>query len=140
MYDSGLAPTDGSEGARRGVARAIDLASEHDARRHLLFVVDERVHGTTPALGSGELFLEAVTGRGEAVLAEAATEAQAVGVETVTTCVRGTPAEAIVEYAAAHDVDLVVGSCHGTGERCRPHVGSSTDRVLRGTPVPVVPV
>jgi nucleotide-binding universal stress UspA family protein len=140
MYEKVLLPTDGSVGAQRGLERAIDIAERFGAELHLLYVVDERILGSTPALSGDELFFESQAEWGEATLAEAAAEARASGVETETSCVRGTPYDAILRYVADNDVDLVVMGRHGRRDRGRPHIGSSTDRVLRASTVPVMPV
>jgi nucleotide-binding universal stress UspA family protein len=48
------------------------------------------------------------------------------------------PARAILDYAAEHDVDLVVMSTHGLGGMKRFMLGSVADKVLRGAPIPVL--
>jgi len=53
------------------------------------------------------------------------------GVETVV--VEGKPAEAILEYAGTHGVDLIAMTTHGASGPTRWAVGSTTERVLRHT-------
>jgi nucleotide-binding universal stress UspA family protein len=67
MYEHVLIPTDGSEGAKRGVEYGLDLAARHGADVHLLYVLDETVY-ETPALSSGELFIEKRQEAGERIL------------------------------------------------------------------------
>lgn len=50
------------------------------------------------------------------------------------------PAEAIVEYAEAHDVDLVVAGTHGRRGLQRLLIGSVAEEVLRTAPCPVLTV
>lgn len=140
MYEDVLIPTDGSEGAKRGVEYAIDIAGKYGATVHTLYVVDERTYGGTPALSSDELFLEELEKRGEEALDEIEAEAVELDLEVVRACKRGVPHEVILEYADEHDVDLIVMGRHGRGEHGHPHIGSCTDRVVRLAEIPVLPV
>lgn len=140
MYERILIPTDGSRGAKRGAKHALDIAKRYGATVHVLFVVDERVVGATPALSSNEFFIEQCEEAGNQALKEIAAEAEAMGLETVEKCVRNRPSDAILEYAEDEDIDLIVMGIHGTSERRRPHIGSVTDSVVRTAPVPVLPV
>jgi nucleotide-binding universal stress UspA family protein len=140
MYDNILLPTDGSKGAERGAEHAIDLAQRYDATVHVLYVVDERIHGGTPALSSDEVFLEEIEHRGEDILNEVSADVEREGLHAETRCVRGVPHEAILDYADQNDVDLIVMGKHGLSAHGRPHIGSSTERVVRLSDVPVLPV
>lgn len=126
-----LLPTDGSKGAERGRERALELAEERGARLHVLFVVDERVHGATPALSSDEFFLERIEQEGMAVVESVAGAARERGIEVETDCIRGDPHRAIPEYATDHGVDLIVMGVHGVRAGRPPHHGSATETVLR---------
>jgi nucleotide-binding universal stress UspA family protein len=139
MYDHVLIPTDGSDGSERGVEYGLDLAAKHDAVVHLLYVLDELVH-ETPALSSSELYLEKLELSGEEILDESAQRAEDRGLTVVTTCVRGTPSEAITDYVDQYDIDVVVMGRHGRPDPTHYHVGSCTDRVLRTASVPVLSV
>lgn len=140
MFENILIPTDGSRGAKRGVEHALDIAEKYGAKVHVLYVVDERFSGSTPALGSDELVLEKHEEHGEEVIAEIVEEAKSLGLETSSKCVRGLPYKEIQEYAEAEDVDLIVMGLHGISELQRPHIGSTTDKVIRTVNVPVLPV
>jgi nucleotide-binding universal stress UspA family protein len=139
MYEHVLIPTDGSEGAKRGVEYGLDLAARHGADVHLLYVLDETVY-ETPALSSGELFIEKRQEAGERILESTAEAAEERGLTVSRTCVRGTPSEAIREYAEGHGIDVVVMGRHGRPDPSRYHIGSCTDRVIRTAPVPVLSV
>ena len=57
----------------------------------------------------------------------------------VTTCVRrGDPADAIIEYASFHGVDLIVMSTHGRSGMSRWVLGSVADKVVRNAVQPVL--
>lgn len=52
---------------------------------------------------------------------------------------KGDPAREIVAYAAEHDIDAIVISTHGKGQKSvdSNHFGSVTERVLKNATVPV---
>ncbi|RDI70052.1 universal stress protein [Halopelagius longus] len=139
MYSNILIPTDGSRGAERGGERGLELAEEHGATVHTLFVLDERTYGT-PALSSDELYLEAVERRGARDCAEIAAAASERGLDAEVACTRGCPHEEILSYVTANDIDLVVMGGHGTSPTTRPHAYACTDRVSDSAPVPVMSV
>jgi nucleotide-binding universal stress UspA family protein len=139
MYSAVLIPTDGSIGAQRGVETGLDIARKYDATIHALFVVDERIYGETPGLSDLELRFEQVEERGEEFLRDIETRCEELGLDVQKTILRGMPYEVITTYADENDVDLIVMGRHGASAHSTPHIGSCTDRVLRTTPVPVLP-
>ena len=50
----------------------------------------------------------------------------------------GTPAWSIVEYAAAHDIDLIVMGTHGRGGMSHVLMGSVAEKVVQTAPCPVL--
>lgn len=140
MISNVLLPTDGSKGAQRGVEHALEIAESYDATLHVLYVVDERTHGLTPALSSDEVYLEKLEEDGMEVLGDVVVRAEERAIETKTECVRGMPHEAIVAYAMENDIDLIVMGIHGTGENRSPATGSVTERVIRTCTCRVLPV
>jgi len=140
MYQNILVPTDGSDHAERGVEHGLALAEEHDARLHVLFVVDETTYGSTPALSSYEAFIEEIADQAEDVAGEIVEDATERGVDATMSVLRGTPHEEILQYAQDNDIDLVVMGKRGATGVEPPHVGSVTDRVLGSADIPVVPV
>ena len=140
MFENILIPTDGSEGARRGAEHGLDIARKYGATVHVLYVVDERIHGPTPALSSDELAFEQWEKEGEEAMARIVDEVDDLDLDAVTECVRGHPYEAILKYAEGNDIDLIVMGLHGRGGVKRPHIGSTTEMVIRESEVPVLPV
>lgn len=140
MYDTILIPTDGSEGAGRGVDHGLNIADKYDATVHVLYVIDTRIYGDSADVSTEAQELEAVRDIGEEALHAVVDQAEELGLETVTATVRGVPYEAIVDYAETNGVDLVVMGIHGRSAVKRPHIGSVTDRVIRMTSIPVLPV
>ncbi|MFC6823552.1 universal stress protein [Halopelagius fulvigenes] len=139
MYSNILIPTDRSRGAKRGVERGLELAEEHGARVHSLFVLDERMY-ETPALSSDELYLEEIERRGARDCAEIVASASERGLEAEAACTRGCPHEEILSYVARNDIDLVVMGGHGTSPPTRPHAHACTDRVTESASIPVLSV
>jgi nucleotide-binding universal stress UspA family protein len=140
MYENVLVTTDGSEYAERGVDHALDLAEKYGATLHVVYVVDERRHGRTPALSSYEAALEKVEEEGEEIAEDVVEDANELDLPVTVSILRGAPHEEILRYVDAHDIDIVVMGKRGATGVERPHIGSVTDRVIRESPVPVLPV
>ena len=139
MFKEILIPTDGSEGAQRGIEHALDIGEKYGARIHTLYVVDDRIY-TTPALSGDELFIEELQDGGEAACAEVVEAAGERGLDATAKCVRGSPHREILDYARDHGIDLIVMGKHGASDHRHHHIGSCTDRVVRLSDVPVLPV
>lgn len=140
MYENVLIPTDGSDYAERGVEHGLDIAERNDAAVHVVFVVDENIHGKTPALSGYEAFLEKVENEGQRIVDGVVERATDRGIEATGSVLRGRPDEMLVDYVDANDVDLVVMGKRGAAGVEPPHMGSVTERVISRTDVPVVPV
>lgn len=145
MYDTILVPTDGSAAADRALGEAIDLASETGATLHVLYVVDTGAAGWA-GIGEEEFGIEVqqaieyLQEEGEEATAAALEAARESDVEVVTAVEDGTPFRRIVAYAEEHDVDLVVMGTHGRTGLDRYLLGSTTERVVRRSPIPVLTV
>ncbi|WP_276250642.1 universal stress protein [Haloarcula rara] len=139
MYDAVLLPTDGSEGTRAAVEHAIDHARQYDAALHVLYVVDARIgvaRETTP-----EVIFEELEDQGRRAIESVQSQARGADVETIEGVVaRGDPHQAILDYAAAEDIDLVVMGTHGRTGLDHYLVGSVTEKVVRLSDVPVLTV
>jgi len=137
MYDRILVPTDGSDGTRAAVEHAIDLATTYDAALHVVYVVDTDVGLDASIPGT----LDALEEAGEDAVDEVIRQAEAAGVDAVEGVVaRGTPHEAVLEYADEHDVDLVVMGTHGRTGLDRYLLGSVTEKIVRLSDAPVLTV
>jgi nucleotide-binding universal stress UspA family protein len=136
MYDHVLVPTDGSEGVDRTLEHALELARNHDATIHALYVVDRRFE--LAADEDREDLVERLTERGQAAVAAVAERAEDAGVDVVTDVREGVPYKTILEYATEADVDVIAMGTHGrTGRDRLAHLGSVTDRVVENATVPV---
>ncbi|GGL56200.1 universal stress protein [Halocalculus aciditolerans] len=143
MYDRILLATDGTVASENAETHAIDLAAEHDAELHALYVVDESVYSAY----SGDEYVDEAEGpehgleeQGREALAEVRTAAESVGVDVVEAVEHGDPAEVTVAYAEKADVDLIVLGTKRRPAEYRALLGSTTDRVLRLTERPAIVV
>ncbi|SNR30185.1 universal stress protein [Halorubrum vacuolatum] len=137
MYDDVLVPTDGSEAVEQALEHAIRLATDHDARIHALYVVDQRI----VTANSGDLHDEVVADletQGDAAVTAVVERAEAAGLEAERVVRRGTPDTEIVAYADEAGIDVIVMSPEGKSPRERLRsLGSVSDRVADDASVPV---
>ena len=120
MFETLLVPTDGTEKAEVAVDWALELATEHGSTVHGLYV--NNVSDIVPAASSPappEEISNAARREGENALRSLTSKAPE-NVEVLTELRNGNPAEQIVDYAAEHDVDAVVG--RGGGQNFRRHL------------------
>ena len=134
MYDDLLFPTDGGDGAETGLERALEAARTFDADLHVLYVADTARDSVTNVRGT---VVDALEEEGEEIIDEYAARADEAGVEAVDIVLQGRPHEVIVEYAEEH-ADLVVMPTRGREGVAEHLLGSTTERVVRTSSVPVL--
>lgn len=137
MYDEILLPYDGSDGAAIALYHAAEVAHWTDATIRLLYVADTTRHSVTTA-DTG--VVDALVGKGESVLEEAAKILDTLGVDSRTDVVQGNPAPTIAAYAERYEYDLIVMPTHGREGVFRHLLGSVTEKVIQLSPVPVLTV
>lgn len=136
MYRDILVPTDGSETSLQAAREALELARAFDATVHVLYVIDESVGNMLLSGSSMATVLEELGEQGSAAVDDVVRLTDDVDVRT--DVVRGTRVDtAILDYAAANDVDLIVMGSHGTRGLDRL-MGSTTQRVLIKSDCPVL--
>ncbi len=136
-----LVAHDGSPKGEQALNHALDTWG--DDRVTVLRVIDPVAAGysadvTLPS-GAREWY-ESTRAEAEAMLEDAAEEAEDRGVEVDTAVEVGRPAATIVEYADDHDVDHIVVGSHGRTGVSRILLGSVAESVMRRSPVPVTVV
>jgi len=153
MTDSGyrniLVPTDGSDLALQALGEALTLAELSDATIHVLYVVDDTKVAEL-ASGSGiddvsvDGDIDGLFERFEAIGEHAIDDLREAAADrglTLTTATRsGLPEEEILGYVEDNEIDLLVMGTHGRRGIERYILGSTTERVLRKSPVPVLAV
>jgi nucleotide-binding universal stress UspA family protein len=136
-----LVPSDFSECSDQALRYGLELARRFDARLHLLHVVQDPVTQPWAAEGFSVPLFEVVEQwqkQAEERLRAAVPDADR-GRVTVVSIV-ATPYSEILDYAAAHDVDLIVMGTHGRGGVTHMLLGSIAERVVRRAPCPVLTV
>jgi nucleotide-binding universal stress UspA family protein len=134
MFDAILFPTDGSDGADAALEFVLDVAAARDATLHVVSVADT----SRSAVEQQADVVGALERNAERVVDAAARRARERGVETETAVQRGEPHRAICDYAADAGVDVVVMPTRGRRGLERFLLGSTTERVVRRSDVPVL--
>lgn len=134
MYNDILVPTDGSEGAEKAAEHAVELAEKFDAELHFINIVDIR------AASSGDMWVN-VLGQLEEAGKDAVDELEEkTDLDAHTEVLKGNPSSEIVSYAEENGVDLIVMGTQGRTGLDRILVGSTAEKVVRTSPVPVMTV
>lgn len=138
--DKVLVTTDSSHQSHAGIAFAGALARRLGARLTLLYVVEDHL---PPLLASPEYqrheILEEHRRRAADKLAQVASE-QLPDTAVETRAVVGVAVKEIVREAEEGGCGLIVMASHGYGPIAQLLLGSTTERVLHSTTVPVVVV
>jgi len=143
MFKKILVPIDGSSAALRAVDMAIVLAQAFDGRVAVLNVVDVYPFagiGADYAFGQSE-YMAAATASANQALARAEAAVAAGGVPCERRIVEGHVIhEGIIDAAKALEADLIVMGSHGRHGFEKVLLGSTTQRVLSRTSLPVLVV
>lgn len=139
-YERILVPTDGSDATLEAVQQAVDLAAEHGATIHALYVVNSASFAGLPMDSSWENVSAMLSEEGATALDDVAATAENHGVDVERELADGNPAREIVRYAEDEDCDLVVMGTHGRGGIDRLLLGSVAEKVVRSSTVPVLTV
>jgi nucleotide-binding universal stress UspA family protein len=139
-YDEIMIPTDGSESAGVAVEPALELAVRFDARVHAVHVLNVGDADVGVEHANSAALLDRLRDHGESAVEEIANQAREAGVDVVTNVDGGYPAAGILEYADANDVDCIAMGTAGRTGLNRFLLGSTTERVIRHTDVPVLAV
>ncbi|MGM0590950.1 MAG: universal stress protein [Halobacteriota archaeon] len=140
MYHSILVPTDGSPGVEGAAVRALDLARTADATVHTLYVVDTAPEPSGLSVEERDEIRQASENRGRHATVWIQEEAADLGVDAVREIREGVPHHEILGYAREFDVDLLVMGTHGRTGSERARLGSTTERVIALSEVPVMAV
>ena len=135
-----LVPTDFSESARHALTYAISFAREYAAEVTLLHVVEDVAVSYASDLfpvPMAEVFNE-ISAYARKELAALASEVRARGVEVREVVVQGKPAAEILRVAREETFDMIILGTHGKGVLDQALFGSTTERVVRKAPCPVL--
>jgi nucleotide-binding universal stress UspA family protein len=127
-----LLTTDFSDGAPEAVSYTLSLAQESQAIVTLLHVM--------PHTAGFELPYEKPREEIQAELASLIPEDSRSSGTVLTEILSGVPFKEILSFIEQHTPDLVVMNIHGKGALERALLGSTAERVIRGTPCPILAI
>jgi nucleotide-binding universal stress UspA family protein len=143
MFNHILVPTDFSPPSDAALEYARAVAKRFGATLHLLHVVDDPYR----AVYGAEVYVPEVEGLRDDLLAYGVGQLQdrlqpsdVRELRATTAAIIGTPAWSIVEYATAHEMDLIIMGTHGRGGMSHLLMGSVAERIVRTAPCPVLTV
>ena len=137
-----LVPTDFSDSARQALRYGMSFAKEYGAELILLHVVENLTVGYASDLfpvPMAEVFQE-ISGYAKAELAKLGAEARTRGLTVEEQVVQGKPSVEIIRFASERAIDVIVLGAHGKGMLDQALFGSTTERVVRRAPCPVLTV
>ncbi len=145
MYQHVMVPLDGSELAECVLPHVEAIGTGCNvARVSLVRVVPPlKLHGGVESSLSPEVRQQLEDDSKEIArqyLEEKARELRDKGVATETAVLFGQVVHELIEFATAHEVDLIITATHGRSGVSRWFLGSIADRTLRASPVPVLMV
>jgi nucleotide-binding universal stress UspA family protein len=137
-----LVPTDFSDHARQALEYAKELARRLGATLHLIHVVEPIIYPAEwgySQIGLTELEQE-LTRLAEREIAQLVEALRAEGLTVRGEVLHGRASEQIVRYAQEHGIGLISIGTHGRSGLEHLLFGSTTERVLRKAPCPVLAV
>jgi nucleotide-binding universal stress UspA family protein len=140
MYKRVLVPLDGSEASESILPQVISVAKSSNAIV-VLFQAHETLEPHVREVMGEDIAqkLDTVTREDtQAYLDKIAGDLAAQGIRSEIFLAKGKPAEAIIQYAATHAIDLIIMATHGRSGISRWAFGSVAEKVLRQSPVPVL--
>jgi universal stress protein A len=141
-----LVAVDGSDVSLAALDWALELGALFHAELIVLTVSDRRtIHDEElyPAFLSDRKVKELVEEydeKGKGIFREIKDKCQERGIRVSTLVLHGLPSEEIVSLAADESVDLIVMGAHGKKEEFYHEFSSTSERVLRKSPCPVLMV
>jgi len=141
MIDHVLIPTDFSDTAAAAAEYGCELAARLGARVTLLNVFSPGIVALPDAVyAPTEDELEMLAHAARSHLASLAFGLARAGLHIDVAAVEGVPSEAIAEWAATHDVAMIVIGTHGRRGLSHALLGSVAERVVRTAKCPVLTV
>jgi len=146
QYKTLLFATDFSEGASQAVEHARQLAELTGARLHLLHVITELADKRRRRIPADviDVFIREVTRHAEEDMQSFKeahfTNTEALGFQVTHQVTVGTGYEDILKEATSIQADLIILGTHGRTRLEKILVGSTAERVVRHSPIPVLTV
>ncbi len=135
-----LVPTDFSEYSVRALDFALALGQNSSIKLHIIHVVEPLAYMTEwGAIDNESLTVTIEKSAGEE-LQKLAAALKEKGIQVSTAVLTGHPEDEIVRYAREQHVDVISMGTHGRRGVAHLLFGSTTERVLRSAPCPVLSV
>jgi len=139
MFHKILVAHDGSEGAQKAMAVAIDLARRYGAELHLISVIEELPKYAATIDEVEEVKAEAIR-HYQTIQEEACRQAEQRGVKAYDTIIPGHEVQTIVQHAEQGHFDLLVVGRYGHSARWLKHLGSTSSQIAFHAPCTVMVV
>jgi universal stress protein A len=140
-----LVPTDFSKYSDAALDKAVDIATQYNARIYLLHVVTEHIQQCVDDYCLdvqlvNQLEKQSIKGAKDKLKKEADTIAKKRKVEISIDIKNGVPTEVILSEQKAKKIDLIVIASHGKTGILKQLIGSVADKVVKGSKCPVIVV
>jgi nucleotide-binding universal stress UspA family protein len=139
MYKKILVANDGSEGAKKALKVAIDLAKQYNAELHGISVEEHLPHYAA-TIGEVEEFRKEANDFFKTINDEAIEEARQEGIELYTKVQAGHEVETIIQYAKDGKFDLLVIGFMGHSKIFGRVWGSTSQNITKLSPCTVIVV
>jgi nucleotide-binding universal stress UspA family protein len=140
VFKNVLVAIDGSKESDRAVEVAVELAGKLGSKITFLHVVSVPEFGETKILDDklGKKLQDALVETGKRILAKATKVSQAAGVSASEKIAVGYPSTTIETEAGKMGADLIVMGSKGTAGVKRMFIGSTAEKVIRWSSIPVL--
>jgi nucleotide-binding universal stress UspA family protein len=139
MFKKILVANDGSEGAKKALKTAIDIAKNYNAELHSISV-EEGVPHYAATIGEVEEFKKEANDYFKKINDEATEESQKAGIELYVKIQAGHEVETIVHYAKEGNFDLLVIGFMGHSKIFGRVWGSTSQNITKLSPCTVIVV
>ena len=137
-----LFPTDFSDYSKKALPYALSFASRYAATLHVLHIFEQRIHPAFYIMDKSTPFDldEGLRDRALDALDEFVYQDLRDKISFKCEVASGKPFVEIINYARDNDIDLIVIATHGLTGLEHMIIGSTTERVVRNAPCPVLSV
>lgn len=134
-----LVPTDGTRESQAAVDEGVTIASSLGANVHFLHVVDMGTETSASASGPiADNLTESLEKEANDALDASEEQARDANVSYERVILEGVPEDAIVEYSADHEINLIVIGKSDSSGLADQLLGTTTDHVLESANVSVL--
>lgn len=135
-----LLAVDGSEGSARAATAAFEIAEMTKSKLYIVHVVPTPIVKQIALMTDGNMeeILVKYASKGEKLLEGVKTAAAEYNLDIELVLDKGSPSDRILALTKEHGVDLVVLGSRGATSIGRAGIGSSSERVLLDSEVPIL--